>query len=211
MTIYKFRITFEDYDDIVREIEVKPTQTFLELHEAIHQNIGFKSDYPSSFYMSNDQWLKLREITNTLTDRKKAQGAAEMSKARICDFIEDPHQKIYYIFDFDKPWTFQIELIAISEGKAGIEYPILTKKTGDAPKQFGMKGVPIIPSPHHDDHDFLNETEYAIDDPAEMEDLGLDAEEGEESEEESDDLSDEISDEFSDNEGFEGASDDDRY
>ncbi len=210
MTIYKFRITFEDYDDVVREVEIKPTQTFRELHDAIHQSIGFKSEYASSFYMSNDQWHKGKEITYTLTDKKKEQGAVAMDKARICDFIEDPHQKIYYIFDFDKPWMFQIQLISLLDGKPGVEYPIGIKKSGEAPKQFGMKGVPIIPSPHHDDHDFLNETEYAIDAEVPLEELGLEGEEGEEEEEETDDVSDEVEDEFSDNEGAEGG-DDDRY
>lgn len=212
MTIYKFKITFEDYDDVSREIEVKPTHTFLDLHEAIHQSIGFKSEYESSFYMSNDQWRKGKEISNNLTDKRKEQGAVDMAKARICDFIEDPHQKIYYIFDFSKPWTFQIELVAILDGKAGVEYPLLSKKSGEAPKQFGGKGMPIVASPHHEDHDFLNETEYALEDPSEMEELGLDNEEGEEQEEDSeDDVSDDIADEFSDNEGFESGGDEDRY
>ena len=31
---------------------------------------------------------------------KEEEKAASMKKSRLCDFIADPHQKIYYVFDF---------------------------------------------------------------------------------------------------------------
>ena len=36
-----------------------------------------------------------------------------MNNSRLCDFIADPHQKIYYVFDLLGNWTFHIELIKI--------------------------------------------------------------------------------------------------
>ena len=41
MAIYKFKITFEDYDEVCREIEIKSNQSFEDLHRAIHAAIGF--------------------------------------------------------------------------------------------------------------------------------------------------------------------------
>jgi predicted double-glycine peptidase len=32
MALYRFRVTFEDYDDVMREIDVKSNQTFEDLH-----------------------------------------------------------------------------------------------------------------------------------------------------------------------------------
>ena len=49
MALYRFRVTFEDYDDVVREIDVKSNQTFEDLHRAIHKSTGYNSDYSSSF------------------------------------------------------------------------------------------------------------------------------------------------------------------
>ena len=45
MAIYRFKVTFEDYDDISREIDVKANQTFEELHLAIHHATGYNPDY----------------------------------------------------------------------------------------------------------------------------------------------------------------------
>ena len=37
MAIYRFKISFEDFDDVVREIDIKTTQTFEDLHRAFHR------------------------------------------------------------------------------------------------------------------------------------------------------------------------------
>ena len=63
MAVYKFSVTFEDYDDVYREIEIKSSQTFEDLHKAIQDSIGFDNKQLASFYMSNDMWRKGREIT----------------------------------------------------------------------------------------------------------------------------------------------------
>jgi hypothetical protein len=41
MALYRFRITFEDYDDVTREIDIKSNQYFEDLHNAIHQSTGY--------------------------------------------------------------------------------------------------------------------------------------------------------------------------
>jgi hypothetical protein len=40
MAVYKFKVYFEDYDDINRVIEIKSTQTFLDLHKGILASIN---------------------------------------------------------------------------------------------------------------------------------------------------------------------------
>ena len=62
MAIYRFRVSFEDYDDIERDIDIKSNQTFEDLHRAIHQSTGYQVEASSSFYVSNDQWIKNEEI-----------------------------------------------------------------------------------------------------------------------------------------------------
>lgn len=182
MAVYKFRVTFEDYDDISREIEIKSNQTFEDFHKAIHQSIGFDGKAASSFYMSNDHWHKGKEITLTEGHTKTGSQAVLMNQSFLKNFIEDPHQKIYYIFNLDKPWTFYIELIKIAiQENPKITYPVCTKTIGEAPKQFNA--VPIIGGVANEDLDFLNQLDIDSEDEEDISTMGFD-DGGEEAEEE---------------------------
>lgn len=142
MAVYRFRVAFEDYDGF-RDIDIRSNQTFEDLHYAIHQAIGYKADYPSSFYVSNDQWHKGEEITLFPDARKKTAGVRLMSDAKLSKFIDDPHQKFYYIFNFDRPLDFQVELIKISiEADPKVTYPHCVKSSGEAPRQFVATATP---------------------------------------------------------------------
>ena len=113
MALYRFRVTFEDYDDVTREIDVKSNQTFEDLHRAIHQSTGYNYEYPSSFYISNDQWMKGEEITYLPNQRRIDRGVSLMERVKLSSFIDDPHQKFYYTFNFDRPFDFHVELMKI--------------------------------------------------------------------------------------------------
>lgn len=203
MAVYRFRVTFEDYDDIVREIDVKSNQTFQDLHHAIHKSTGYNPDYPSSFYISNDQWTKGEEITFMPNQRKIDRGIALMEKVKLSGFIDDPHQKFYYTFNFDRPFDFHVELMKIIlDESPKAEYPQVVRSVGEAPKQFGNVFNPTILPPTSEEFDFLNEMEYSAED---TEDFTEVDETGEAvvDEEETAAEEDEFGSEFSDNEGFE--------
>lgn len=178
MAIYRFRISFEDYDDVIREIDVLPKQTFLDLHRALHSATGYNPEVPSSFYVSNDHWKKGDEIAYLPNKRKAEQGVALMEESRLNRFIDDPHQKFYYVYNFDRPFDFHVQLIKILKEEEGKAYPALFKSIGQVPKLPGSAILPTDSSKKEDEYDFLNETEYGID---EAEDLDmLDEEEGDE-------------------------------
>src|SRR6185312_15500329 len=204
MALYRFRVTFEDYDDVVREIDIKSNQTFEDLHRAIHQSTGYNAEYPSSFYISNDQWTKGEEITYMPNQKRIDRGVALMDKVKLLSYIDDPHQKFYYTFNFDRPFDFHVELMKIIlEETPGVAYPAVVKSVGEAPKQFGNVLNTPIATPEGDDFDFLNEMGINEED---TEDFSEVTETGEE---EDDDLKkvdeeeeDEFGSEFSDDEGF---------
>jgi len=204
MALYRFRVTFEDYDDVMREIDVKSNQTFEDLHRAIHQSTGYIPEYPSSFYISNDQWTKGEEITYMPNQKRIDRGVALMDKVKLLSYIDDPHQKFYYTFNFDRPFDFHVELMKIIlEETPGVAYPAVVKSVGEAPKQFGNVLNTPIATPEGDDFDFLNEMGINEED---TEDFSEVTETGEE---EDDDLKkvdeeeeDEFGSEFSDDEGF---------
>jgi hypothetical protein len=205
MALYRFRVTFEDYDDVMREIDVKSNQTFEDLHRAIHQSTGYNYEFPSSFYISNDQWIKGEEITYLPNQRRIDRGVALMEKIKLSNRIDDPHQKFYYTFNFDRPFDFHVELLKIIlEETPEITYPAIIKSVGEAPKQFGNAFNPTVLPPVSEDFDFLNEMEFTPEDAEEGFSEVSDPEEAEEEHDEDIEADDdEFGSEFSDNEGFE--------
>lgn len=202
MAIYRFRVSFEDYDDITREIDIKSNQTFEDLHRAIHRSTGYNADKSSSFYVSTDNWIKGEEIAIHPTQRKIDNGVTLMEKSKLSSFIEDPHQKFYYIYNFDRPYDFHVELIKIIlDNDPKIEYPYLVKSVGEAPKIIDKSNIDSIVASSaavDNDFDFLNEMDFVPEDTDELEAMGgrgINAQE-----EESDDEEDEQEDEFGDGE-----------
>ena len=140
MALYKFKLTFEEYEDISRVIEIKSSQTFFEFHKAILDSVGFDQKQMASFYMSNDTWKKEQEITlEDMSDDKDENSIPipTMKDSRLSMFVNDPHQKIVYVYDFIEMWTMHLELVAIEmKEKAGTKYPLCSKSVGLAPKQY---------------------------------------------------------------------------
>lgn len=189
MAIYRFKISFEDYDDVIREIDIKSNQTFEDLHHALQQSIKYNPETSSSFYVSNDHWIKGEEISYLPSERKINNGVALMANSKLSAFIDDPHQKFYYTYNFDRPFDFHVELIKILlNDEPGKTYPYVYRSAGEAPRLAGTGLIPPVAAEASDDFDFLNEMDYNTADPDElstMSDLGI-SEESHEEEEEAD-------------------------
>lgn len=205
MAIYRFKVSFEDYDDVTRDIDIKSNQTFEDLHYAIHKSTGYLPDKSSSFFVSNDQWIKGDEIAHLPNQRKIDRGITLMEGTKLSRFIDDPHQKFYYVYNFERPFDFHVELIKILDEEAGKEYPRIFRQVGEAPKPAGSAS-PVIPAEGGEEEDFLNDTEYGFgeEDTEDLEtvdsvdELNGTVDEGGEEEEEKD----EFMDEFSDNDNY---------
>ncbi len=191
MAIYRFKISFEDFDDVVREIDIKTNQTFEDLHRAFHRSTGYDADKSSSFYVSTDNWIKGDEIALLPNQRKIDNGVTLMEKSKLSSFVEDPHQKFYYIYNFERPFEFHVELIKIIlENDPNIEYPFVVKSTGEAPKiidKNNMAAFTASTATASSEFDFLNEMDFVPEDTEELEAMGgrgINAEEVDDSEEE---------------------------
>ena len=205
MAIYRFKVSFEDYDDIERDIDIKSNQTFEDLHRAIHQSTGYNADLSSSFYVSSDQWIKKEEIAFLPNQRKINNGVATMENSKLSSFIDDPHQKFYYTYNFDRPFDFHVELVKIilneEDGKI---YPCVSRSLGEAPKMAGSVIITSVTAPVSEDFDFLNELDFQPEDAEELEqmsEMGINTDQ-ETDEEEEEEEKDEFMDEFSDNDGY---------
>lgn len=134
MAIYRFRLVFEDYEEITRVIEIKSTQTFLDFHNCIQESIKFDNKHAASFFKSDDYWRKDQEVT--LLEEDLDSDVKLMAKTKIASLIDHPYQRFIYLYDKKVQWSFLIELIKIDADNPKINYPVCTKSVGIAPKQY---------------------------------------------------------------------------
>jgi hypothetical protein len=142
MAILKFRVYFEEDDSIYRDVAVRHTQHFLQLHQIILKAYEFDSKHQATFYRSNDNWQRGREISLEKYEKAYKADPLLMTETMIGSEIFDPNQKFIYVYDFVKNWSFLVELINVSKEESGkLEYPAVIKSEGIPPSQYGTKGL----------------------------------------------------------------------
>jgi pRiA4b ORF-3-like protein len=142
MAILKFRVYFEEDDSIYRDVAVKHTQSFLQLHQVILKAYEFDSKHQATFYRSNDHWQRGREISLDKYDKPYKVEPLLMDVTTVGSEIRDPNQKFIYVYDFVKNWSFLVELINVGKEDNGkLDYPAVIKTEGIAPSQYGTKGL----------------------------------------------------------------------
>lgn len=142
MAILKFRIYYEEDESIYRDIAIRHTQSFQELHETILKSYEFDNKHKATFFRSNDHWQRGREISLEKYDKEYKAPPLLMSETTIGSEIRDPNQKFIYLYDFNKNWSFLVELINVSkEENPRLTYPSAVRVEGIAPSQYGTKGL----------------------------------------------------------------------
>ena len=138
--VFQLRVLVDTQDDktIFRDIEIKGSQTFLELHHAIQQAFEFDNSQLASFYMSNEDWDKGQEITLMDIPFDDGSVSASMSATKIGEMVSLVGDKVLYVFDFMLMWCFYIDVVKILplEEKA---YPICVNSFGDSPNQYSKE------------------------------------------------------------------------
>jgi hypothetical protein len=143
MAVLKFRVFFEEDDTIYRDIAIKHNQSFFELHQALLAAYEFDSIHQATFYRSNDSWQRGRAISLEKYDNVEYKvDPLDMFETNIGTEIRDTEQKFVYVYDFQKNWSFQVQLIGVSkEENSKLIYPTITRKEGIGPSQYGIKSI----------------------------------------------------------------------
>ena len=142
MAILKFRVYWEEDESIYRDVAIRHTNSFQDLHEAILKSFEFDNKHKATFYRSNDNWQFGREISLESYDRDYKVAPLIMSETTLASEIKDPNQKFVYEYDFNKNWHFMVELINVDkEENKKITYPACVRTEGIAPSQYGTKGL----------------------------------------------------------------------
>lgn len=143
MAILKFRIYLEEDDTVYRDIAIRHTQNFFDLHICILKSYDFDNKHQASFYRSNDAWQQGRAISvKHYNDKEYKAPPLLMQETTIGSEIKDTNQKFLYEYDFVKGWNFLVELINVTkEENFKLDYPAVTRKEGIAPPQYGTKSL----------------------------------------------------------------------
>jgi len=142
MAILRFRIYWEEDDSVYRDIVIKHSHTFSDLHHEILRCFEFDNKHKATFYRSNDKWQRGKEITLEKYDKKYVAEPLLMKDTTIGSEIKDTNQKFIYVYDFNKNWTFMVELINVNkEESSKINYPSCARTEGIGPSQYGTKGL----------------------------------------------------------------------
>ena len=125
-----------------RDIVIPHSHTFFELHNAILKAYDFDNKHKATFFRSNDHWHRGREITLEKYDKEYKAPPLIMSETTIGSEIRDPNQRFIYLYDFNKNWSFLVELINVSrEENPKLTYPAVVRAEGIPPSQYGTKGL----------------------------------------------------------------------
>ncbi len=142
MAILKFRVYYEEDDSVYRDVAARHTQTFLHLNNIILKAYEFDNKHQSTFYRSNDQWQRGREISFARYDKQYKAEPLLMSSTILGSEMRDPNQKFIFVYDFVKNWSFLVELISVSKDEdLKKDYPVQVKSEGIGPSQYGTKGI----------------------------------------------------------------------
>jgi hypothetical protein len=144
MAVLKFRVYWEEDDAIYRDILVKHSQNFTDLHQIILRAFEFDQKHDATFFRSNDTWQRGREISKEVYEKEYKVPPLLMEETLIGTEIIDTNQHFIYLYDFIKSWSFLIELIQViknADADMNLDYPMVSRIEGVGPMQYGTKGL----------------------------------------------------------------------
>ncbi len=130
MAVYKFRVEIEEVEDIYRDIEILPNQTFLEFHEALMKYFEIKKKKPASFFLANDKLQKTKEIS--LGFAGTVDTSTDGTKESISKFVNKKQKLMIYFNEATPNLTYIVQLIDDSGEALRSKYPVCVKSVGSA-------------------------------------------------------------------------------
>jgi hypothetical protein len=152
--VYKFVVLSDEDESFVREFEFLDTQTLMDFHNIIQEELEFDKSQMASFYLATDNWEKEEEFT--LFDM--GTGSSTMETAVLEDIIFRKNQKLL-CFDFFNDRGLFVEYTGEAKEIEDREYPVCANSKGIPPKQVVFGGSSrklynnIIVSDDEDDED----------------------------------------------------------
>jgi hypothetical protein len=142
MPIYRFRATLEEHDEVYRDVDIRPSQTFEQLAAVLEVSLRLEGPVVGTFFLSDDYYRKGKPIPPTIRTRKGEELITE-----ILDFVEAPHQR--FLLELETAagilHPLQLELLRIiKEEDKKISYPACVRSMGQLPKPIRKNAPPPV-------------------------------------------------------------------
>ena len=128
-------ILSDEVKDFRREIKIDADNTFFKLYKAIIATVGYSEKELASFFICDNKWRKLQEITLFEMDTASDEDPHTMEECILSDYLEDEKQKLIFEFDILNERALFMELSEVIPGK-NLKEPVCTLSEGEAPAQF---------------------------------------------------------------------------
>ena len=136
--ILLFRIISDEDQEFYRDLVIDGSDTFLDFHHVLQENLGFDPTQLASFFICNENWEKQNEIT--LIDMMQEPGAETLTMENVImeQYFDDVNQRMIYVFDFFSERAFFMELIEYSDQVSPRKTPFIAQSVGDPPQQLAL-------------------------------------------------------------------------
>ena len=134
--MYKIRVILDTKEDVIRTILVDDSINLESLHYSIAKTFDFEGQEMASFYRTDDEWNQGEEIP--LFNMAEAGEEISMQNCILKDTLPEENNKLIYVYDFLKMWTFYVDVVEISsEKREDLPQTILT--VGEIPEKAPEK------------------------------------------------------------------------
>lgn len=159
--VLQIRVILDAAADVFRDLELKATSNLEELHLAIANSFQLSPGEMAAFYVSDEEWEQGLEIP--LEDF--GTGAC-MKDTTVESVLQDPNDRLIFVYDFLAMWTFFVELVRTKPVEENAIYPREVMRFGERPdaapeKDFsGNDNRDLFADAFEDDDEDADDTAY---------------------------------------------------
>jgi hypothetical protein len=144
MSIFKFRVSWTEDDNIQRDIEILSSQNFMILHDTIKKAFALKAEWEATFEVINAQGKRERSVSSTVEKNLRDAPALSCKRTPIGALVAHPHQEFIYAVLNDAEWDFRVELVTIDKDVTSeYMYPRVVRTEGINPLELSSKGIQV--------------------------------------------------------------------
>ena len=134
--MYKIRVILDTKEDVIRTISVDSGLNLEDLHLTIAKSFGFKGQEMASFYRTDEEWTQGEEIP--LFNMEEVGVGISMKTCLLAQTLPVTNDKLIYVYDFLKMWTFYVDVVEISNEKP-TSLPKIILTVGEIPDEAPEK------------------------------------------------------------------------
>lgn len=138
--LFHFVILSGESEDFVREVIIDSESTFLDFHELIQKSVDYDTSQIASFFISDENWGKNKEVTLLSMDNNTNADELIMHEVKLQELLSEPKSRLIYQFDFFSNRGFFIELLSVSEDRK-LDKSSIIKAEGKVPEQILLDDI----------------------------------------------------------------------